>query len=388
MDLTNAYFWIYLEINIACCLGVMMMMFRMIRLGRSTQDYYFAWTLSIMPFVFLSDSIWQVMNDGMFTAPVWVMLLCKYIYFLAVGFMCFGWFMYFEYVIGSSLLSAKWKVYSAAIGIYIYLALIVSNPWTHLLFYYEGSVYRRGPLFSTLYLLTYLYVLIACVHSWFTARRDEHLAERRFFIIQSMFPIPPAIAGGIQFAFPSLPVLCVCLFFSSLIMYLNAIEEMISQDPLTGLSNRRKILQTLLSRLKGDPEHLYLLMIDVNSFKKINDTYGHPEGDRALQRVSRAMKSACDIAGKNSRMRPSAARSGGDEFMIVAVEDSDKAAETLKDLINEELERLNKEDGAKYSLTVSIGIQKGSEGITAQKLISQSDVSLYDAKQKFHEHDH
>ena len=88
----------------------------------------------------------------------------------------------------------------------------------------------------------------------------------------------------------NIPVLSVGIVISYLLAYINLLERLISLDPLTGISNRREFLQRLeddIKSLKAN-EDLYFLFIDIDSFKNINDTEGHNEGDRVLKEIAAA----------------------------------------------------------------------------------------------------
>lgn len=381
-----SYEWLYAELNIVCCLVIVLMIVRLRRLGQSVRDLQFIKALALTPALFLTDMFWRLIEDGMIQAPLWVCMLMKSGYFLSVPVMCFGWFMYFEYVIGARIVRNKRAVILLYTGVLAEAVLLCLNPYNRLLFYYDaGRQYCRGPLFDLQYLLGYVYVIVSCTHSLVTGLQEDRYAERRLLLMQALFPVPAAIAGLIQYFRPDMPVLCVCLTFAAVIIYMNALEEMISQDPLTGLNNRRKILDTLNARLKSSPQHLVVMMLDVNSFKSINDTYGHPEGDMALVRVADGLRAACaSEKEKHARNRTAIARYGGDEFILVAEEDTDEDARRLRDRISSEIARLNKEAGAAYDLTVSCGISRAAPGTPIRRVIADTDAALYEEKHRVH----
>ena len=124
---------------------------------------------------------------------------------------------------------------------------------------------------------------------------------------------------------------------------------------------------------------LSLLMMDMNGFKYINDTYGHLEGDAALKRVAMCLKKACaDIPG-----RPFIARYGGDEFIVVTETDNDFEVERICDGIHMMLALENHKAKAPYQLTVSIGTARCNGGThSIYDLIEKADRELYRKKQK------
>lgn len=155
-------------------------------------------------------------------------------------------------------------------------------------------------------------------------------------------------------------------------------EEAI-RDPLTGLFNRRHLDEMLameLSRSKRAGTPLTILMLDIDNFKNINDTYGHQIGDAVLQAVARTLST-------NVRAGDIACRYGGEEFTLVfpgmKAIDGHARAEVLRTLI--ELQTIN-DKGRTISVTISIG---GSvypqDGTSNEELISLADHALYQAKQ-------
>jgi diguanylate cyclase (GGDEF)-like protein len=150
-------------------------------------------------------------------------------------------------------------------------------------------------------------------------------------------------------------------------------------DALTGLYNRRwldEALPRFASRYLRSGQPLTLLMIDVDHFKRFNDTYGHPAGDHVLVTVSQTLK---------QHLRPSdlAARYGGEEFAVI-LPDTDiagarLAAERVRVAVSEAA--LETEGGQLLpSVTVSIGGAMLTPSQTAPALLSTADAALYESK--------
>lgn len=157
-------------------------------------------------------------------------------------------------------------------------------------------------------------------------------------------------------------------------------EEAIT-DSLTGLYLRRYLqvrLEHEISRFQRFGQKLSLLMIDIDHFKKINDTYGHQKGDEALKMVASALL-------KNIRKIDIACRFGGEEFAIMlpntTTEGAKVCAEKIRALIENTLV-----GGIKKNVTVSIGVASlgpaSEKGITSpEELIKAADSALYQAKE-------
>ncbi len=153
------------------------------------------------------------------------------------------------------------------------------------------------------------------------------------------------------------------------------LQESAVTDSLTHLYNHRHIIERLQEHVSSSERYqrnLSVVMFDIDFFKKVNDTYGHPFGDEVLEQVSstlREMIRAVDIAG----------RYGGEEFLVVMPETSLAEAIGISERIRLAMEELT----WKHPLTVTIsaGVAMWKKGETASELIARADVLLYEAKQ-------
>ena len=161
------------------------------------------------------------------------------------------------------------------------------------------------------------------------------------------------------------------------------VEYLSITDELTKLYNRRHFntkIEEELKRAKRDYNYISFLMLDIDYFKKFNDTYGHQSGDEALIKVANVLNE------NTKRASDFAFRLGGEEFgLIFTSSDKLKSLEFAK-LIKEEIEELHiKHKSSEVSgfLTISIGVitTNGSEIIDAEALYKQADIALYKAKE-------
>ncbi|MFT6261504.1 MAG: diguanylate cyclase (GGDEF)-like protein [Crocinitomicaceae bacterium] len=149
-------------------------------------------------------------------------------------------------------------------------------------------------------------------------------------------------------------------------------------DDLTGLPNRNSILNTIQHALilaKRHKEQCAILFIDLDDFKKINDTAGHDEGDRFLIEVSQRLKSVL-------RESDTLGRLGGDEFIILL--ENISSSKQITDIHNRALAALSKSfliDQNPYVVSCSIGISAyPSDGSESEELIRKADMAMYQAK--------
>lgn len=152
------------------------------------------------------------------------------------------------------------------------------------------------------------------------------------------------------------------------------LNDLSMTDGLTKLFNHRAFIERLDKHVqiaKKDNKMLFLMIVDVDRFKNINDTYGHLVGDKVLIEIAKIIKS-------NIRSSDLAFRHGGDEFSIIFYDAGDEVVKFIVNQINESLENVKfTEDNINISL--SAGITKSS-GQSGQELIRKADQLLYKAK--------
>jgi len=157
-------------------------------------------------------------------------------------------------------------------------------------------------------------------------------------------------------------------------------ERLSVTDGLTGLTNRQHLEKLLMSEILRSRRYrspLSLVMMDVDYFKRVNDTFGHQEGDDVLIGVASIIKSLC-------RSQDVAARYGGEEFLLILPETDGKGAWIIAERVREEVEshRFDHE-GKSHSVTISCGIAEldNEKNQDFAGLIGVADQALYQAKE-------
>ena len=158
-------------------------------------------------------------------------------------------------------------------------------------------------------------------------------------------------------------------------VYKNSLERLnfkASHDELTGAYNRAGY-DLLLSSI--DLPSTYMMLLDIDNFKTINDTYGHETGDKVLIKLARILKN-------NFRTDDYICRIGGDEFVIFMRH----ASEVQRNLIASKIEKINREleasDDGVPPASISVGIVHGKNALDAKNLFEKTDEAMYQAKQK------
>jgi diguanylate cyclase (GGDEF)-like protein len=157
-----------------------------------------------------------------------------------------------------------------------------------------------------------------------------------------------------------------------------AASEMSMTDALTGLLNRyglHRALQRELSEARRYARPLSCLLLDIDFFKAVNDTYGHAAGDAALAQAARALTEA--VRGSDV-----VCRYGGEEFLVLAPETGVEGAGALAEKIRQTFSsRLFGDGGRTFPLTLSVGVAELGASESGNDMIARADEALYHAKQ-------
>ena len=171
----------------------------------------------------------------------------------------------------------------------------------------------------------------------------------------------------------------VCADISKEVKREGRIRFLAEHDTLTGLCNRSQLQTELRSTLDGDrldDRHGHLLMLDLDGFKDINDTFGHDVGDAVL--VGVAQRLAAEI-----RQTDTIARLGGDEFAIIHMGSPEQESDVmgLAERLLASIGRPLQVEGFEFNVGTSIGIASfPKDGTTVEDLMKASDLALYSAK--------
>ena len=172
-------------------------------------------------------------------------------------------------------------------------------------------------------------------------------------------------------------VIVLCIAAMTIGNYQKKLETMATTDKLTGLTNRQMFDFLYKQAWKANQRRktaLSILLLDIDHFKKINDTYGHPAGDQVLQAVAKAL--AEGLRGDDALFRW-----GGEEFLVLLSDCNADQALTLAERIRNRIQDLVIYHGQEnIRVTVSLGAAELKAEEAAETLVSRSDQALYQAK--------
>ncbi|MBO5567013.1 MAG: GGDEF domain-containing protein [Succinivibrio sp.] len=280
-------------------------------------------------------------------------------------------------------LRQKKKQIVLALPLAVLIVLLLVNQYTHVIFYYDPykSHLTIGTLFLILPLcfLIYGFLTIRGPLKWlfssglFSKGMFYDLTTRR--IINSLVTII-AIVDILYYELTLFFPIIAVIMFAIMIQFQ---KRRISRDPLTGINNRNELESYVRHLFKHDieKEHLFVLFMDVDSFKEINDRYGHSIGDQVLILIARELSKIA--ATENGCFL---ARYGGDEFIMFCNNTTDFSMRMLSIHISETLSNIViPTDNGNAQISVSVGVNPWQKSFKkASDFIESADTYMYEQK--------
>ena len=373
----------YLEINLFCAVIILIIRSHLFQHSkvRPTGRLILKLILDVTFVLCITDLFSGVLNGVQYVGSRAILKILNLIYFEATTISGFLWLCYVKNKLGR--LTSK-ITHLTAIPALLFTILVIIDPFTNLIFSVDSaSVYHRGPLVFTHWIVAAIHLIIPTVEAAIAIIRERSNYRRRSLMPLLIFAVAPIIASIIQVCFYGISTIQVGIVVSVIILFFDIQNRQIFTDELTNLNNRHglnKYINDVLSRNNNNHNNVCLLMMDLNAFKQINDRYGHGEGDFALKTVSDVLKAVC----VNCEKRLFLCRYGGDEFVILGMNLEEKHLISLREGIYAEFEKKNSESFRPYTLQISIGIAcdvcKSYNDF--EKLLEKADEAMYNEKEK------
>jgi diguanylate cyclase (GGDEF)-like protein len=209
-----------------------------------------------------------------------------------------------------------------------------------------------------------------------TAYAMTALAAGSTIVMAGAAGAPPA-AGFIGAGFRLVYYLVVVALVREAHKLVLAHAEEARVDALTAVANRRGFLEAAgyeLARMRRTPRPLSLLYLDVDDFKRVNDSFGHAAGDEVLRSIGRVLSG-------DLRSTDVVARLGGDEFVVLMPETDQPAVRHVTRRLREDLKRVRLPDGASIPCSIGVATLRAAPESVAE-LIRQADELMYRAKRR------
>ncbi|MBR3081763.1 MAG: GGDEF domain-containing protein [Clostridiales bacterium] len=375
------YTTFYIEANIVCIIIFLMMFIReMGSVGRQAKQMVFVNITIAHMLYFICDTTWVLVISDVIPKNFYTASTVNVINAILLSAITGFWFVYVELSQGEKYI-AQFKHRMNVLT----LAMLETVIILVLFVFFPRVVINENYEMTTAYYVVFIsipaiYIIISSVRAFIRAFRKENYAVRRQYVVCGAYPVIITIFGIVQVAWLNAPVFCFGSTIMMLYVYIVSLNDQVSIDELTHLNNRTQLKKYIVSessRANADKTVYYILMIDLNKFKQINDQYGHVEGDRALIRTADALKLAC----ADNPLKTFIARYGGDEFIIISKTDNESLIRELCGRIKDTLFKLNDEAHAEYELSASIGYASYSGDVRKfQEALSLADEALYKEK--------
>lgn len=371
---------LYAEVYSICFIVVALLLHWMYAHGTdSTQERWLRRVLISFLFSFAGNLLYTLLGF-VHVVPELVLTLSyilKSIFHIGMCVGVFSWCGYAAMAGYSMRLQSKLAMRLLLVAAALPVLGVLTNFKTHWLFeltearaYVRHEQYNWQMGYLSVVSLCFAWPLVTAISREFENTRKSHL------MLTASFPLCLLLAWLLSVTFTvDVPIICVCVMIELLCLYVDTSNRQISMDKLTQVNNRQNLLGFLEYKLQNHEESMFLLMIDVDYFKDINDTYGHLEGDEALVQVARVLKQSCS----DFERRPYIARYGGDEFIIL-LEGSRAEADRLCERIHENLTAICRKLNKPYTLSLSIGLGRWHPDMTSKDFIAAADNELYTIK--------
>lgn len=336
--------------------------------------------IACMHILVLDTGMWLI--DGkVFTFSKELNILISTLFYFFCGFIPFIWTIYSDCKLTNNIQHLRKRLLIYLIPLLIDMFLVIFNLWNDFVFYIDlNNVYHRGKWVLVPVMLSFSYLAFSSILALHKASITKIPNEKKQCFLMALFAAPPFIGAIIQIFFYGISLIWICAVISLLMIFVNIQNQQISTDSLTGLNNRLQFDKYLLFKTKSNDSQsiIALIMIDVDKFKMINDSFGHLNGDKALVCVANILKKACK--NKNAFL----SRYGGDEFTIIYQTRQLSNVHKLIALIEQHTTNFNLSKTEMFTLSLSIGYTVWDSGkkATVDELISEADYNMYQIKSR------
>ena len=372
------YFIYYASANIigTIIFGVMLAHDRF-SVDRQEKQLKYDQTLVAFMLYFISDTIWAAVDSELINKTQLPVSITNYVNFILMTGITYSWLKYVmavEKLEKRNRLAVKHGiVFPFAVSAIILLLLFIAAP--HVLLEDSLSV---TPVFDGFMIVTpSIYIVAVIMYALKEIKREDDPIERRKHFYIAFFPVMLVAGGLLQMIFmPTLPLFCYAGTIFMLIFHMKTTDDQISTDPLTKLNNRSQLIRYVAqeSNMRIEGRATYVVMMDINDFKKINDNLGHAEGDMALVLFAKALVDTI----KNCNMPMFLGRFGGDEFVLIAHPIKKEEIDALIEEIRSNVRKECLKEKKTYVLSAGIGYDELlNPPDTFQKCMQRADSKLY-----------
>lgn len=294
--------------------------------------------------------------------------------FAGIDIPAFLWSVYVTHIVRQDRNYLRRFILVASVPLVANAILAIMNPVTGFLFTIDSqNTYHRGPLVYVNFAVSAFYLVYTFTFTAVSKKKIHHRILKPLLF----FPLPPLACGALQLYSYGLTLFYPGLIISILIVYVLVQNSRLTTDYLTGVGNRLSVDDSIREFFSEccRGRAFGAIMLDIDDFKSINDTYGHLVGDEVLERVAAALNASI-------RRNDFAGRYAGDEFIVLIRNDDGSILSNAAVRIEKALDRYNAISGRPFRISVSMGCALCSPGEwpDPEKFISEIDRRMYENK--------
>lgn len=372
----------YIEVNIICMI-ISAIMFFLINQNR-TVSFQIKRVIAICLWILCIADIAAISLRGqMFNGARALIEISNLLYDLMVSVLPFIWMIFVLSRIGYK--PKKWLWALITLPLLACIVIVVINPFTDFLFSInEKNEYVRGPGIIANWILSWLYIILSGVFAGIAIARAKSHAKQLEYAPLLYFLAFPILGAAGQMLFYGITAIQVGITLMIVMMTLKDQSDQITKDQLTGINNRNALNDYVDYLIRRPSKHdMLIAMIDINSFKNINDKFGHEVGDIALADAGDILK---EITSKHKR-EMFLCRYGGDEFVIVCRNADESMVAEIKAQIKAASKKYNSTSHKPFKIEFSVGCYVG--GFSSQEAFSNAlqtaDAYMYDDKKSYYQ---
>jgi len=290
------------------------------------------------------------------------------VFMLAGNLPIIAWVTYFDYKVTGDIDAAMYRRRFYMITLYVAAAMLIVNHFTGFVFTIESDG-RHLVRFGVYILMALIYVLMLI--AFFVLRKIKGYVPgnimRATFILM-LLPIGTAI---VQTLFNGIALFWPAMSLTAIMVFLLVEKDTLHKDALTLLQTRGQFETRIIVMMEHN-EPFTLIMVDLDQFKNVNDTYGHDEGDDMLVIVA-------SILEESVKYTDTVYRYGGDEFMLLIESKNPKAGALVRQRIDMLLELFNSKKVKPYRIQMSMGGEYFCEfdRIDLSQVLAVVDMKMY-----------
>lgn len=338
------------------------------------------------------NGLWRWLDSGFMPVNLPLLKAVDTIYFCIDAAIYLNMYLYFEYQLG--YIYSKKQKFILSIPFIITIIIELVNFKFPFLYHFEWDqtrgvyIYTRDKLFLLGSIVPYGYIVgLSTIRMLLfiidkSKKKDVEIGSLPYIMILS-YSI--ALSAYFNPRIQNIPLYPTVFSFGFFLFYFHEIGNQMSLDPLTKLSNRREFGFTLKRQINllkhNDSYNLYLVLIDANDFKQINDKFGHDIGDQTLVGIGEGIKKVLANCREN---KTSTFRLGGDEFALILHAREDSQVRNIMEEINQSIQEITARESPDHKISISYGFCKYEPGTDRMDFMKKTDVELYKNKRNYH----